>query len=136
MAVAYRIARLLTAPTLRLFGLGELLREAVRQQTAAERAEASDEGPAPELFERGGLWGYRTQTECIIAPLYDNGFEFSEGLAAVLLGSTWHFIDRRGRTRISCPDCEAVKPFRNGRAQIIRRGIRSEIDPAGREFAI
>ena len=136
MAVAYRIARLLTAPTLRLFGLEELLREAVRKQTAAERAEEPDEGPAPELFERGGLWGYRTQTECVIAPLYDNGFEFSEGLAAVQLGGTWHFIDRRGRTRISCPDCEAVKPFRNGRARIIRRGIRSEIDPAGREFAI
>lgn len=136
MAVAYRIARLLTAPTLRLFGLEELLREAVRRQTAAERAEEPDEGLAPELFERGGLWGYRTQTECVIAPLYDNGFEFSEGLAAVQLGSTWHFIDRRGRTRISCPDCEAVKPFRNGRARIIRRGIRSEIDPAGREFAI
>ena len=136
MAGSYRSARLLTAPTLRLFGLGELVREAGRQQTAAERAEGPDEDPAPELFERGGLWGYRTQTECIIAPLYDNGFEFSEGLAAVLLGSTWHFIDRRGRTRISCPDCEAVKPFRNGRAQIIRRGIRSEIDPAGREFAI
>ncbi len=31
MAVAYRIARLLTAPTLRLFGLEELLREAVRE---------------------------------------------------------------------------------------------------------
>lgn len=136
MAVAYRIARLLTAPTLRLFGLEELLREAVRRQTEAERAEEPDEGPAPELFERGGLWGYRTQTECVIAPLYDNGFEFSEGLAAVQLGSTWHFIDRRGRTRISCPDCEAVKPFRNGRARIIRRGVRSEIDPAGREFAI
>lgn len=136
MAVAYRIARLLTAPTLRLFGLEELLREAVRRQRAVERAEEPDEGPAPELFERGGLWGYRTQTECVIAPLYDNGFEFSEGLAAVQLGGTWHFIDRRGRTRISCPDCEAVKPFRNGRARIIRRGIRSEIDPAGREFAI
>lgn len=136
MAVAYRIARLLTAPTLRLFGLEELLREAVRRQTEAERAEGPDEGPAPELFERGGLWGYRTQTKCVIAPLYDNGFEFSEGLAAVQLGGTWHFIDRRGRTRISCPGCEAVKPFRNGRARIIRRGIRSEIDPAGREFAI
>lgn len=136
LAVPYRIARLLAAPTLRLFGLGELLREAVRQQTAAERTEEPDEGPAPELFERDGLWGYRSDTECVIAPLYNNGFEFSEGLAAVLLGGTWHFIDRRGRTRISCPGCEAVKPFRNGRARIIRDGIRSEIDHSGREFAI
>lgn len=137
MAVPYRIARLLTAPTLRLFGLDSLLEASVRQAAeTAEPAEKEDDGPMPELAECDGLWGYRIGTEWVIAPLYDNGFDFSEGLAAVQLGATWHFIDRRGRTRISCPGCEAVKPFREGRARIIRNGRRSEIDHSGREFAI
>lgn len=90
----------------------------------------------PELFVENGLWGYRTADRIVIPPLYDCGFDFSEGVAAVRLGHTWHFIDTAGRTAISCPDCEAVKPFRRGRAVIVRDGIRGEIDHAGREFAI
>lgn len=90
----------------------------------------------PELFAENGLWGYRTADRIAIPPLYDCGFDFTEGVAAVRLGHTWHFIDTTGRTAIRCPDCEAVKPFRRGRAVIVRNGIRREIDHAGREFAI
>ena len=61
------------------------------------------------------------------APLYDNGFDFTEGLAAVQLGGTWHYIDTAGRTRLSCPGCAAVKPFRGGKAQVVRNGERQEI---------
>ena len=61
-------------------------------------------------------------------------FLFAGGLAAVLLGRTWHFIDSEGRVRISCPGCRWVKPFRNGRAQAERDGKRFEIDRSGREF--
>lgn len=100
--------------------------------TAAEATEAE----MPELFVEQGRWGYRTAREVVIPPLYDNGFDFTEGLAAVLLGRTWHFIDPEGNTRLSCPGCESVKPFRNGRACIVRGGIRREIDPEGREFDI
>lgn len=89
-----------------------------------------------ELFVENGLWGYRTPQRIVVPPLYDCGFDFSEGLAAVRLGQTWHYIDGAGRTRISCPECEAVKPFRNGRARIIRGGRRREIDRTGREFDI
>ena len=109
MAVQYRIAQLLTAPTLRLFGLAELLAE------------------APELFVENGRWGYRTAERVVVAPLYDNGFDFTEGLAAVQLGGTWHYIDTAGRTRLSCPGCAAVKPFRGGKAQVVRNGERQEI---------
>ena len=70
----------------------------------------------------------------VVPPLYDNGFDFSEGLAAVLLGRTWHFIDPEGRVRISCPGCRWVKPFRNGRAQAERDGKRFEIDRSEGEF--
>lgn len=144
MAVAYRIARLLCSPTLRLFGLERLLHLAVARADregrtgGAETGGAATEGAAgagkePELFVENGLWGYRCGGREVIPPLYDCGFDFSEGLAAVRLGHTWHYIDRSGRTRLSLPGCEAVKPFRGGRARIFRDGTCRTIDPEGCE---
>ena len=124
MAVQYRIAQLLTAPTLRLFGLAELLAEAVREKPAAR---SGTEAETPELFVENGRWGYRTAERVVVAPLYDNGFDFTEGLAAVQLGGTWHYIDTAGRTLLSCPGCAAVKPFRGGKAQVVHDGERQEI---------
>lgn len=149
MAVVYRIARLLCSPALRLFGLERLLRLAVTRADREGRTGgagaggagtggAATEGAAgagkePELFVENGLWGYRCGGREVIPPLYDCGFDFSEGLAAVRLGHTWHYIDRSGRTRLSLPGCEAVKPFRGGRARIFRDGTCRTIDPEGRE---
>lgn len=159
-ALQYRIARMLYAPTPRLFGLAELLaravRDAGRQQgpgpdrrpagepdTGPDKGpdgkpdtEAADPGSIPELFVANGLWGYRTPERIVIPPLYDSGFDFTEGLAAVRIGTSWHYIDTEGRTRIRCTGCEAVKPFRNGRAGIVRNGRRLEIDRTGHEFEI
>lgn len=163
-ALQYRIARLLYAPTPRLFGLAELLAWAVRDTGAEPGAEPDAEpgkrpagetgtepgekpagkpgteaavpGTVPELFVSNGLWGYRTPERTVIPPLYDSGFDFTEGLAAVRIGTSWHYIDTQGRTRIRCTGCEAVKPFRNGRAGIVRDGRRLEIDRTGREFEI
>ena len=123
-AAEYRIARLLLAPTLRLPELPALYDALLRPAPAAA-------AETPELFVAGGLWGYRTATQTVVPPLYDCGFDFTERLAAVRLGRTWHFIDPTGRTRISCPGCEAVKPFRDGRAMILRDGRRSWIDRTG-----
>lgn len=131
MAVHYRIAQLLDTPTPRLFGLAELLAEAVRENSGGR---CQTDGAIPELFAENGRWGYRTPQRIAIPPLYDNGFDFTEGLAAVLLGNTWHYIDTTGRTRLSCPGCQAVKPFRKGRAQIIRGSMRLEIDSTGRKL--
>lgn len=125
MARQYRVAELLRAPTPRLFGLAELL----------EQPPASD-STTPELFAQHGHWGYRTADRIVIPPLYDCGFDFTEGLAAVQLYRTWHFIDATGRTRLSCPDYDAVKPFRNGRAEALRHGLRIQIDTTGQEFDI
>ena len=55
---------------------------------------------AAELFVENGLWGYRTPEQVVVPPLYDCGFDFTEGLAAVRLGATWHYIDGAGRTRM------------------------------------
>ena len=99
-------------------------------------SEAATPAEAPELFVEHGLWGYRDLRtgEAAIPPLYDCGFDFTEGLAAVQLGRTWHFIDTDGRTVIRCPGCEAVKPFRDGKARILRGGRISEIDRDGHEI--
>ena len=87
-------------------------------------ARSGTEAETPELFVENGRWGYRTAERVVVAPLYDNGFDFTEGLAAVQLGGTWHYIDTAGRTRLSCPGCAAVKPFRGGKAQVVRNGER------------
>lgn len=147
MAGPYRIAQLLQAPGLQLFGLPELLAEAVRKSAESpadsdpeeevpdrKRTGGTPDPEVPELFAENGRWGYRTARRVVVPPLYDSGFDFSEGLAAVLLGRTWHFIDPGGRVRISCPGCRWVKPFRNGRAQAERDGKRFEIDRSGGEF--
>lgn len=114
-ATHYRIARLLAhAVSPRLRGLPGLL------SFAAHGAMPCD--GVPELFVRDGAWGYRCGEREIVPPLFDSGFRFSEGLAAVQLGRTWHFIDTAGRTRISCSGYEAVKPFRDGYAPARRDG--------------
>ena len=126
LAAQYRMARLLLSPTLRLPDLPELLRCLTTERKLPAQP--------PELFAEQGLWGYRCGERRVIPPLYDEGFDFSEELSAVRLGRTWHFIDPAGRTVLRCPQYEAVKPFRDGRAQVVRTGRRMEINRTGREF--
>lgn len=131
LALRYRIARMLASPTLRLFGLAELLAASVRE---ADDLEAHGETETPELYVENGLWGFRTPEHVVIPPLYDNGFDYTEGLAAVQLGRTWHYIDLRGRVLLSCPECETVKPFHNGRATVLCQGRKMELVRRGETF--
>lgn len=126
-AVSYRIARMLLASSLRLPALGALLTCAAHPATEPAAEEL-------ELCVEKGLWGYRCAAtgRTVIPALYDCGFDFTEGLAAVQLGRTWHYIDTAGRTVVSCPGFEAVKPFRRGRARGQRDGAWCEIDRAGK----
>lgn len=124
-AAHYRIARLLHSPRPELFGLAELLRYAYTPVRTS--------GEPLQLDECDGRWGYRDSEGFVIAPLYDCGFEFSDSLAAVSIGGQWHFIDETGRVAINCAGCDAVKPFRNGRAEKIVSGARIAIDTAGKE---
>lgn len=123
-AAAYRIARLLHSPFLRLPELGRLLDW--RLQCADTERDAPD--PADLTLDvEAGRWGFRLGERWAILPLYDSGFDFSEGLAAVRLGGAWHFIDPAGRVRINCAGWSAVRPFRRGRATLVRAGERREI---------
>ena len=70
----------------------------------------------------------------MIPPLYTAGFDFTEGLAAVQTGRTWHFIDPTGRVAIDCSPYQAVKPFAHGRAVVVREGRRLAIDRCGNEL--
>ena len=125
-AIHYRMARLLRQPSVALPSLGELL-----------AGSTTPPDPTDEPLEadcQGGRWGYRTAERFVIPPLYDEAFDFSEGLGAVRLGDVWHFIETTGRAVISCEGCERVKPFRNGTAVKIQAGRRITIDHSGREL--
>ncbi len=131
MAAEYRIARLLLAPTHALRGVDLLFARAAAERSGGAPAPAPE--PPPELFVEEGLWGFRDPAtgHTVIPPLYDCGFDFSEGLAAVRLGATWHFIDPAGRTELRCPGFDAVKPFRGGRAEARRGGQHLALDREG-----
>ena len=90
-AVRYRIARVLKSPLMRLPNLKPLVRYAVcGPETPADRG---------ELFVRDGLWGFKIGERESIPPIYDAGFDFSEGLAAVRTGRLLAFHRlHRGRS--------------------------------------
>ena len=125
-ALHYRIARLLEWPAVQLPDACTLF--ALTQK----RTEHPPAGQVPELFERGGRWGYRTTDGEPVPPLYDCGFEFTEELAAVRVGRAWHYIDTAGRHRIDASRFEIVKPFRDGTARVRHDGRWSVIDRQGR----
>lgn len=137
-AVHRRIALLLRSPVLRLAGLEELMDFAVRLAgTLPDGDRASDLTAAyaaapPELFVRDGWWGFRDGVRIVIPPVYDAGFDFTEGLAAVLTGRRWAFVDTAGREALCMEGFDAVKPFRNGCAVAERNGCRYAVDRRGR----
>lgn len=126
LAARYRIARLLTSPLPALPELKPLL------EYAANGPQEPCDGC--ELFVRDGCWGFRRADREVIPPLYTAGFDFTEGLAAVQTGRTWHFIDPTGRVAIDCSPYHAVKPFAHGRAVVVREGRRLAIDRCGNEL--
>ena len=129
-AASYRIAQLLRSVTPKLHGLQTLLTFVVAQRSDATDA-ATDEVEPPMLDNLNGLWGYRRGEKFVIPPIYDCGFEFQEGLAAVCFGGCWHYIRTDGSTALRCPHFEAVKSFRNGEAVVIENGVRKRINRNG-----
>ncbi len=137
-AVHRRIGRLLRSPVLHIPELEELLDHAVRIAGATAPPDeerptgAASDAATPELFVRDGWWGFRDGDRVVIPPVYDAGFDFTEGLAAVLCDRRWAFIDVTGRERLGMAGYEAVKPFRSGWTVAERAGCRYAIDRLGR----
>ncbi len=120
-AVHYRIARLLASPVLRLPELKSLIEYATRSDGDEPNGCAT---ASSEFSAQNGLWGF---PELNIPSIYNEAFDFTEGLAAVKTGRTWHFIDTSGRVAIDCSEYDAVKPFANGKATAVKGEKRCEI---------
>lgn len=133
-ALWYRICGTLGHTSYRLPHLIDLFAQLVERENHERQPIATTDDNIPELFVEQGRWGFRTEDRVVVPPLYDEGFDFSEGLAAVRLGRYWHFIDPRGRTVLHCPACDAVKPFREGYATLVCGKRRQKIDKRGELF--
>ncbi len=128
LTIPYRIART-------LLRIGPSTLSALRWLELRGKTFATSNEELPELYyAREGLCGFRTEERIVIPPMFDDGRDFSEGLAAVQLGTTWHFIDRTGRMVLHLPSGHTVKPFRAGRARIYTEDSMYEIDSAGNRF--
>lgn len=125
-ALHYRIARLLHSPVPQLPSLKTML-----DYLCMPRPESSGFDGA-ELERGPSGWGYVRAGEWIVPPLYDSGFEPSEGLALVELGGCRHFISCDGRSKIECSQFDWVKPMRAGRAEAHLDGDRFAIWADGR----
>lgn len=88
----------------------------------------------PQPYVELGRWGYGTIQGVVVPPVFDWACDFSEGLAAVRMGSHWHFIDPTGAVVLHCPPCKVVKPFRNGLAIIYDEERNYKMDKSGRLF--
>ena len=131
MGAEYRVAKLLESKVPALNGLRRLMGLFCGERWPAERSDGRSL-EAPQLECCDGRWGYVSGGQFVIAPLYDSGFEFSEGLAAVRLGGCFHYIDTCGRTVLSVGECEYAKPFRGGYAVVMRNGERTYVGKDGR----
>ena len=69
---------------------------------------------APYLDHANGHWGCRDHKGWLIEPLFDNGYEPTEGVMLVELGGYMHFADFAGRIVKSFPHGTRVKPMREG----------------------
>ncbi|MFA4985241.1 MAG: WG repeat-containing protein [Candidatus Brocadiia bacterium] len=80
-------------------------------------------------------WGFINQTgEYVIVPQFGETGDFSEGLAAVLVGDKqnglWTFIDRKGR-QIHEPYFDEVRAFHQGLAAVRRGALWGYMDKHG-----
>lgn len=132
-ALHYRIARVMLHPLVQNPDLVPLF---ALTQTDQQGSAVAQEEEIPELEADLLHWGYRAGDKWVIPPLYDEGFEFSEGLALVRLGTHWHAIDTTGHCRLHLPPCDRIKPFRNGQATLYRNGKRFAVSLDGQVLDI
>ncbi len=87
--------------------------------------------PPPDENPGYYKWGYIDKNfRLAITPRYDYAENFSEGLAAVLVGDYWGYIDRKGQMVIE-PRFEIAYPFEDGVAEVAIDGTWGYINRRG-----
>lgn len=84
------------------------------------------------LIEKDGLLGYIDLQGNPVTPLiFDQAYQFSEGLASVSYQGAWGYIDTHGDLYLPLL-FNAASPFRYGRAEVIFQGNIMNIDRSGK----
>jgi hypothetical protein len=69
-------------------------------------------------FDIGGICGFvNVEGDIILPAIFENGENFSEGMANVRYGKFWGYIDIQGNWVIT-PKYERAEPFKNGYARV------------------
>lgn len=94
-------------------------------------------GLAPVLKQPQGKWGYINKSgKFVIEPRFEKAFDFSEGLARVVINGHTGFIDRAGRLAVQ-PEYDFVdwprRNFSDGMAAVSKHGKWGYVDNTGKE---
>lgn len=71
----------------------------------------------PSIYYDDGLGGFCYGPYLVTPPIFDECFDFREGITTIRLGSTWHWIDQQGKILLTMPECDKALPPRRGKAQ-------------------
>lgn len=83
-------------------------------------------------FNNGSKWGYKDDSgKIIIEPIYDHVDKFCQGLATVMLGGAWQYIDYNGNLALSDSRWEDIKRFSTGVAAVCIAGKWGYINQRG-----
>jgi hypothetical protein len=111
-AIRYRIARMLSSQWPRLFNLKYTLSFSHIKPNAMTIGDDS-------LEHENGLWGCRNTEGWIIPPLYDSGFDPTEGFMVASLGGYTHLIDIARQSIVHTFDKGiTAKPVKSGEITI------------------
>ena len=109
MAKEYRLAQMLRSTQPRLFNL-----QSIFSPTTISSANSAEENTAPYLDVANGYWGCRDDNRWLIEPMFDNGYEPSDGVMLAELGDYYHFVSLDGKVVRTVPLGTRVKPMRSG----------------------
>ena len=74
-----------------------------------------------DLKTSGGLWGYVSANgQIVIKPIYDQVYNFSDGMAAVKLNGKWGFINSEGIIVVPCEYDEVEASFKDGKGKLVK----------------
>ena len=114
-AVRYRIARMLSSQWPRLFNLRTIISYADSENLVTTSKDAS-------LEQENGLWGCRNEKGWIIPPLYDSGFDPTEGYMVASLGGYTHLLSlAEKRVVYSFANGITAKPVCNNEITILHK---------------